>query len=298
MKIKFLISVLFTFSTLSLLAQGVIDFENTTTIEYLTIDTSNHNNIWQIGTPDKILFNHAYSAPYVIITDTVLPYPINNNSEFVVQAIYLGSYNLFLNFLYKINTDSLLDYGKIYASSNHGLSWVDITNNTLPTGLHWSISNNSVLCPGTLNLPFTGTSTVWNKFSFWSSGYNVLSSSSYIDTVLFKFVFHSDSIQSNKEGWMLDNFEFGNYEDIQELSNAGSFLDVYPNPAEYRIRIINNEWEGDVNISVYNIQGQLLFSYLSRQPQDELNISNLANGIYIIKATNNNKIRIGKFFKE
>ncbi len=298
MKIKLLLSTVFIFSTLSIVAQGVIDFENTTTFEYLTIDTTNHNNIWQIGKPDKTLFNSAYSVPNVIITDTVLPYPINNNSDFVVQAIYFGSYNLFLNFQYKINTDSLFDYGKIYASSNHGLTWVDITNDTLPANLHWCISNGPVLCPGTLNLPLTGTSAGWYEFSFWSAGANILSTITYKDTILFRFAFHSDSIQNNKEGWMIDNIEFGNYEGIQEFINVRSNLDVYPNPAGNRIRILNNDWKGDVLLSFYNLQGQLLFSYLTRQPENELDISGLANGIYTIKATSNNKIRIGKFIKE
>ena len=51
----------------------------------IEIDTSNAGNIWQIGQPDKAIFDSAFSAPNAIVTDTVNYYPINDSSSFILM---------------------------------------------------------------------------------------------------------------------------------------------------------------------------------------------------------------------
>ena len=42
----------------------------------IIIDTVNfRQNIWQVGKPNKSVFTSAMSAPNVIVTDTLNPYP-------------------------------------------------------------------------------------------------------------------------------------------------------------------------------------------------------------------------------
>jgi hypothetical protein len=49
------------------------------------IDTiSNQDNIWQVGQPNKIIFNTAYSEPNAIITDTSNHYPTNDTSSLLL----------------------------------------------------------------------------------------------------------------------------------------------------------------------------------------------------------------------
>jgi len=50
----------------------------------ISLDTAKQN-VWQIGAPHKHYFDSAYSRPNVIVTDTSLPYPINNNSYFTFR---------------------------------------------------------------------------------------------------------------------------------------------------------------------------------------------------------------------
>ncbi len=52
----------------------------------IQIDTSQQGNIWQIGRPQKILFNLAFSIPNAIVTDTLNTYPINDTSSFQYAA--------------------------------------------------------------------------------------------------------------------------------------------------------------------------------------------------------------------
>ena len=52
---------------------------------HFKIDTTTyHHNIWQIGAPHKTVFSAAYTAPNVIITDTVNHYPVNDTSVFTI----------------------------------------------------------------------------------------------------------------------------------------------------------------------------------------------------------------------
>src|SRR5690348_2572222 len=77
-------------------------------IHNLRIDTSQANNLWQVGKPSKIVFNSAYSIPSAIVTDTINPYPPNNISSFTICEPLIH-YNLYhLSFTHKYNTD----YGK------------------------------------------------------------------------------------------------------------------------------------------------------------------------------------------
>lgn len=97
---------------------------------YLTIDKVNDtNNIWQIGEPGKSYLSSAYSSPNVIITDRIHTYPVNDTSSFYITCV--AGFGFELNGVvgiggyYKVDSDSLLDYGKIEISTDNGLSWFD-----------------------------------------------------------------------------------------------------------------------------------------------------------------------------
>ena len=63
-------------------------FDDTCHINKIEIDTtSNPNNIWQIGCPNKTEFDSANSFPNCIVTDTANPYPINDTSIFIIKHI-------------------------------------------------------------------------------------------------------------------------------------------------------------------------------------------------------------------
>ncbi len=49
-----------------------LNFEDTTCLSHLTIDTTAFPlNIWEIGHPQKPLFDSAASTPNAIVTDTI-----------------------------------------------------------------------------------------------------------------------------------------------------------------------------------------------------------------------------------
>ncbi len=79
----------------------------------------------------------------------------------------------------------------------------------------------------------------------------------------------------------------------QSVTNAKSELRLYPNPAN---NILNIEFNGIGNLSIYNIQGQKLYqNKLSHQ----LDISDFPKGIYFLKIkSDKNEILTGKFIKQ
>jgi len=124
-------------------------FDNGDNLDHLFIDTVNYpENIWQIGRPQKTVFNEAQSLPNVMITDTLNSYPVNNSSIFIIKDIV--SYGMMegienLTGYFNVQSDSLNDYGKIEFSPDKGITWYDLIADTVNrTNWKW-ISSEPVL---------------------------------------------------------------------------------------------------------------------------------------------------------
>ena len=70
-----------------------------------------------------------------------------------------------------------------------------------------------------------------------------------------------------------------------EENNFKTNITLYPNPANNKVTIINNnEPAKETTISIFNIQGELMLSEkFKEQNAIELNISKFAGGIYMLK---------------
>lgn len=264
-----------------------IDFEDTAYINRITIDTiSNPNNIWQIGKPSKIIMNSAYSPAQAIITDTFNYYPINDTSKFIIRHIRPGYWgantSLLLDFYFKINTDSINDYGIIEVSIDNGINWINLLTEDTTFGFNW-LSPKPTL---------TGNSNGWVHFSediAW-----LTFSVGYSDTLLYRFTFISDSIQTNKEGWVLDNFMFNDWwEGIEDLKND-DIISVFPNPTSDQLSIKSNFASRKPIIQIFNFAGQKI--YESKLFKDvTIDTKHLDNGIYLLKYSDNKDYSSKKF---
>ena len=75
----------------------------------ISFDTSSIN-VWQIGVPNKIIFDTSYSPNRAILTDTINAYPPNDTSVFTFEhymwwPVCGAVLELELSFKFKINTD-------------------------------------------------------------------------------------------------------------------------------------------------------------------------------------------------
>jgi hypothetical protein len=245
-----------------------ISFENDwgydTSHVKLEIDTSNANNIWQIGQPQKTLFYQAFSPSNAIVTDTVNSYPINDTSSFVITYRTYGC--PYIEGYYYCDTDSLNDYGMVEYSLDNGQTWVRYDDS---------------LCPSNSNLILTGNSVGWQLFNLCFDYLNGTSWDVVDTTFLLKFTFISDSIDTQHEGLMFDNLGFCILANTNDLSQANN-LKVFPNPSS---STINFEFEtalSNVEIRVYSSTGQLAGQSVPDFSTDnvQFDVSDWHNGIY------------------
>ena len=299
------------FALFSLNLQGQFDldgnydlnFDNEYGLEHLKIDTiAKPGNIWQIGIPQKGLFTTAKSSPNVIITDITNPYPVNDTSSFIITNVALGCgfempHTVLLSGWYNVNSDSLSDYGKIEFSPDNGKSWIDMLNDTIP-GSEWYLD---WYWDAYIKPVLTGNSEGWK--SFWvnlavlGKKFNI----NYGDTVLYRFTFISDSIQTNKPGLMYDDLHFEDwcesginepgYELIQSI--------CYPNPTTDQITLmINDDNNSNYELDLYDAFGHNINHLLNIKSQEIiLNNKELSKGIFFYRLTDkiNKKISTGKF---
>ena len=114
------------------------------------------------------------------------------------------------------------------------------------------------------------------------------------DTIIIRFNFISDSIQNNKEGWMIDNIrlysvDFGS--GIENSKNTNTISKIIPNPFKTMAKVKFDKFYKKIDIHFYNIQGKLEKKMIFLNKKEvELNRKNLKNGLYFLKIDYDNNI--------
>ena len=134
-----------------------------------------------------------------------------------------------------------------------------------------------------------------------ANNYNELS---FIDN-LKQSVFKSAdrfSAPLNQYGYGIPNFEIarGIYYSLYPGSVDDNFLSnlkVYPNPTKSIFSISNLSLSNDHSIQILNVLGEKIIEITRKIPKD-INISNLDNGIYLLKIRKGNEQKIIKLIKE
>jgi hypothetical protein len=250
---------------------------------YWNLTVPGVDNIWQICVPNKTVFNSALSSPHAILTDSTGVYPVNNTSDFVIKAVLLnnGGAAYMLGGWYKFDSDSLKDYGRIEISSDHGTTWLNALSDTVIPDFCWS----------TAKPVLTGRIHQWRQFNA------ILWNSFSVDTLYYRFTFISDSIQTNQDGWMLDDIQLtAHIEGIPEIGRDE--IKIYPNPATELITISAKTFSSKMNVLVYDIVGQLCLQKMIFGTNEDIDISGLGKGIYMVKVSDGNKIWVRKVVKE
>jgi len=274
------------------------DFNSSTdsTDYFLIVDTSQSNNLWQLGTPNKTVFNYGYWGPKAFVTDTLNPYPINNTSSFqfsMINCSWMTSGNcggymeLWITIITKINSDSKKDGGTIEVSHNNS-PWVNLINDSLAyiTGDIYS-SNDTIHSMGKPG--YSGNSDNWNQIDI---NYQPEMAQPF-DTITLRFTFTSDSIQTNKDGWMIGLIQMGgNFEGIEEIQND-NLISIYPIPASEEIVIQQKIKSEKSSIKIYDLTGRLILEK-SNFTEHKIDVQHLNNGIYMLKYSDTKNFSIKK----
>lgn len=254
MKLKFLLFIL-TFFTFQ---ESFAQFRNTAQQYFDGADTnclalsSNYSicinfdedtaNIWQVGQPQKTLFDSAATFPNALMTDTLNYYPPNNQSSFHFTVNALGGYGgvVAIRWKQKLDMEKGSDGGKIEFSGDRGQTWQNIFNNPYVYNL-FGFKNENLDTLQNGEIVFSGTDSVWRDI--WLC-YDI-SWLSRRDSIIVKFTFNSDSVEKEKEGWMIDNMlgHVSIKHTINEVKKE-KYINIYPNPSSDKIFIelekINN----------------------------------------------------------
>lgn len=266
-------------------------------LDHLYIDTvSNPTNIWQIGSPQKQVFNAGVSQPNVLITDTINPYPINDTSSFVIAVISNGgmqyNHTTTLSGYYFVDSDTLNDFGMIEFSPDNGTTWIDIINDTV-----YNLTQNWDTEPPVL----TGQSNEWKYFQINLSQLGQYFAVTFDDTLLYKFTFISDSVHSGKDGLMFDSFYLEDYvEGINELNAVTIPVITHPNPASNKITFsFSNPEMIEFRLSILDNQGREVFSK-NITSDETIEPLNFDSGLYTYRmlSKDQTKVATGKIVIE
>ncbi|MFM2385959.1 MAG: hypothetical protein RL660_716 [Bacteroidota bacterium] len=258
----------------------------------IQLDTSSQN-VWQIGKPQKTIFSSAATIPNAIVTDTINPYPINNTSIFVAKIPKQGlsTFAVFaLQWKQKLDLDSATDGGIIESSLDGGITWVNAF--TDPSGKNfygYDTANAVVLANG--QHAFSGLDTLWRDIWLcYPIGWlNALTA----DTLLFRFTLSSDSVNNNKEGWLIDNF-MARSTVVHTIKNAEykNYINVFPNPAKDVIRVELQSVIGYHMIEKMELIdefGKVVDTWQNLPTSYKIATDKYAEGIYYLKVRTNLK---------
>jgi hypothetical protein len=236
-------------------------------------DTSS-SNIWQIGHTIKFGVTNARDSACSMITDTLNPYPINNLSMFTVilpENTTIGwNYNYYFKFWHRFETDSLLDGCWLEFSKDTGHTWARA--DSLQFGMAMSLQNNFNACQlynnnlsspnmDTLldgHLGWSGQGGSWRYTALWLNLIFPIKPTRFDLINAVRFVFKSDSIQTNRAGWAIQDLALG----IVEVSSLDDIslkpLPIFPNPSSEGIFYIDGPSGVPIHCKVYDIYGRLV----------------------------------------
>ena len=187
------------------------------------------------------------------------------------------------------NSDTLTDFGKIEFSYNNGINWIDLLNDTILTD---TINNDYWCWHPWLQPVLTGNTNDW----YWFEG-DIGKLGEFLgiqigDTVLFRFSFISDSIQSFKDGIMFDDLTFVDeyHLGIKEIKFRYFKSKCFPNPAQETLIIkFENKDKSGFELFVFDITGKQILNRSNIKTKNYITLTKSNTLVHILVM---NKIRI------
>lgn len=252
------------------------------------IDTfSNPNCIWQVGHPTKTVFTNAHSVPNAIVTDTLNPVPPNDTSIFYLQHLKSDiPWCVFaLHFWYQTKGDST-DRGIIEVSPDSAHSvWINLLTQDTTYNFQWWSEKPTL----------TGSTVGWKEFDLYllNAG-STIGSYNLADTILFRFTYITDNINTLHDGWMIDDIGVDDWmSGISEIQND-NLISVYPNPTTDHLTIQRNKSSDKQSVKIFDYTGQVL-SENQNFAGETIDTRQLNNGVYLLKYSDTKSFSIKKF---
>ncbi|MDB5281563.1 MAG: hypothetical protein JWO06_638 [Bacteroidota bacterium] len=292
MKKIYLIGTLMILITGSTTAQQLyqyFDGADTTAWRSLLIQMDTDSaNIWQIGRPQKAIFNRAATIPNALVTDTINVCPPNNTSRFSFKVVPVYSFGvLAVQWKQKLDMDLHHSGGVIEYSVDTGTTWHNVFNDPHVYNFYgFQSANKDTLLSG--EYAFSGTDTTWRDIWMCFE----MSWLGYHDSAYFRFTFKSDSVTNPKEGWLIDNMvvHMDLMHPVKEVTK--DYFNVYPNPTK---DIVNVEIQKIMdfhiieNMKLIGTDGKIIREWTNIPTKFWFNMAEYAEGVYYLKVKTNIK---------
>ena len=250
-------------------------------IELYTAST----NVWQIGRPQKLIFDSAATLPHALITDTINNVPVNNVSRFYLglRSSWWNNFGvLAIRWKQKLDMSAKTDGGIIEYSVDSGQTWKNIFYNPEVHNLYGfdTLNRDTILATG--EYAFSGTDTVWRDV-WLCFKMNFLS---VYDSVTIRYTLKTGAIDNNREGWMIDNMMAHStwVHTVKKKENPDELL-VYPTITNGIINIdaATEAVMGDIkDVILLNAEGKVLRRFGASGIRTQVDISGQPNGSYFI----------------
>ncbi|MFT6996953.1 MAG: hypothetical protein ACJAQ4_000698 [Cryomorphaceae bacterium] len=267
--------------------------------DIILMDTS-ITNLWEIAIPSKDYLDSAYSAPFAIITDSSNTYPDSADTYFELLFFQEGDpyyymEQFFIGFIHKYDSDTLRDGGFMTISFDNGETYNNVIEN--PNGDSWyydiypNDGENSTNLYSAADTLFNGEFGYSGKSNDWVStmlGWNLIfiapPKGGMMDTIRFRFNFISDSLDNNREGWMIDDIYTFRVEVLSSVKDQNQVLfKLFPNPASNRIMVETQKDYQDLKMEIRSITAKETI-HLSNGSGNRLEADgiDLETGVYLV----------------
>lgn len=285
----FFATFIFITSTQAQFYQQYFDGNDTDASYSIIIDFGpDTSNIWQVGSPQKTIFHSASTQPNALVTDTMNFYPVNDTSSFTYSLINTTfGFGIFaLQWMQKIDYDHDRDGGMIEYTTDNGATWVNVFNDPYVYNFY-GFDTLNVDTMGGNNYGFSGTDTTWrNVWLCFDMSFLTL-----FDTIHFKFTSISDSVDTHKEGWMIDNmFSQLTFVHTVKSEKMDDYLKIFPTPTNGIIYIEAEKQNGFHIIEwmeLTDVQGRVVKKYGVSPTKFNIDISDLPDGNYFLRVKTN-----------
>jgi hypothetical protein len=258
---------------------------------YPQLDTAS-SNVWQIGKPQKVIFDSAATLPNALMTDTINKVPINN-----VSRVYLGmnsswwsNYVLAIQWKQKLDMNPKTDGGLVEFSVDSGKTWQNVFFNSNVKNLYGFDTLNRDTITATGEYAFSGTDSSWRNVWLCFS-FNYLNS--VTDSLVIRYTLKTGTVDNSKEGWMIDNLmAHATYVHTVKAQEGNEPIRIYPT---YTTGIVNIETiNSNTKIkeaALISLDGKVLQQFGKGETGKQIDIGKYPDGIYYLKvlAGNENK---------
>jgi hypothetical protein len=276
-------------------------FDGADTLEsslVIEIDTT-ENNIWQIGPPQKSIFDSAATFPNVIVTDTINNYPPNNVSSFSFELPFEDEwqYGIFaVQWMQKLDMDHGHDGGIVEFSLDSGNTWHNAATSPYVYN-YYGFEEQNLDTLWNDQIGFTGVDSAWKDVWFCLDASFMVP----FGGPLLRFTFTSDSLENDTasvggEGWMMDNFlaHFTFIHTVDEEKTT-EYLEIHPNPTNGRVNISARQLDQFhiiEEIEVLDMSGKRLKYFETLPVKTFIDLNDLPKGAYLIRIRTNLKTEV------